>query len=309
MIEQSPRLDEESDVVMTNAVLHQLTDGVYIVDRDRRIVFWNHAAEKITGFAASDVTGSCCWDDILRHVDHDGRCLCEEGCPLAAIIEDGQPREAHVYLSHHNGHRVPVHVRATPIFGSDGDVIACVEVFNDDTQRLSMMDRLAKLESQAMLDSLTGLANRRHFEQAIETSLSKFQRDNESFGLIMADIDHFKRFNDYYGHDVGDKIIKLVARTLIGHCRTFDTACRWGGEEFALIVDQIDSDKLNQLAHRIRNTVGRSALEHNQCHIAVTLSIGATVVKADDNAKSLFKRADQLLFESKQTGRNRVTMG
>ncbi len=283
-----------------------MTDGVYIVDRDRRILFWNKAAERITGYKATDVMGSFCRDDILCHVDHSGQCLCEKGCPLEAIIEDGVPRELHVYLSHQKGHRVPVHVRGTPIFGTDNQVIACVEVFNDDTQRLSMMDRLAKLEDQALLDPLTGLTNRRHFEQTLEKSINRYQRQHKPFGLILVDIDQFKKINDFYGHDMGDQLIGLIARTLSGHCRAYDTASRWGGDKFAVIIDDIDQQTLTEMAERMRNTVNRSALEHNECHITVSVSIGASIVQEDEDAQTFFQRVNDLLLNAKQKGRNQT---
>lgn len=306
MIEQEEVVNADSGMVLTSDVLRQLTDGVYIVDRDRRILFWNHAAEVITGFKAGDVVGSCCKDDILRHVDNEGCCLCENGCPLSAIMQDGQPRDMHVFLNHQQGHRVPVHVRGTPIYGSNNQVIGCVEVFSDDTQRLSMMDRMAKLENQAMIDPLTGLGNRRHFETTMSKAIERFNRNKQPFGLILIDIDHFKQVNDYYGHDVGDKLIQLVSRTMTGQCRVYDTASRWGGEEFALIIEQIDQTHLVEMANRLCHTINRSALEHNQCHITVSVSMGVTMIRPGDTTDSIFKRVDDLLFAAKDAGRNNV---
>lgn len=307
MIEKAVISSHASEMVLTSDVLRRLTDGVYIVDRDRRILFWNEAAEQMTGYTAGDVVGSCCKDDLLRHVDHDGKCLCENGCPLIAIMEDGIPRDAHVYLNHQNGHRVPVHVRGTPVFGSHNQVIGCVEVFSDDTQRLSMMDRLAQLECQAYLDPLTGLANRRHFDETIAKSIERYHRNpKKTFGLMLIDIDHFKKVNDFYGHDIGDELVRMISRTLSGHCRAYDTAVRWGGDEFALIIEDIDKITLQAMAHRMQNTVSRSSLEYHECHITVSISLGMTLVLPDDDEQTIFKRADQLLLAAKEAGRNRV---
>jgi diguanylate cyclase (GGDEF)-like protein/PAS domain S-box-containing protein len=310
MIDHAVVASEEAELVLTSDVLRRLTDGVYIVDRDRRILFWNEAAESVTGYGADEVVGSRCRDNLLRHVDEEGRCLCEKGCPLEAIIQDGIPREAHVYLSHQDGHRVPVHVRGTPIFGSDNKVIACVEVFSDDTPRLTMVERLAKLENQALLDPLTGLGNRRLFDQILDKTFNHYQRHPEkTFGLILVDIDHFKKVNDFYGHPIGDRLLELVARTLSSHCRAYDTAVRWGGEEFALILEDMDQERITALSQRIRHAISRSCLEYQHCHISVSASLGATLVNPNDTIGTVFARADELLLEAKQNGRNRVHFG
>lgn len=307
MIDHTMNTNNESELVLSSDVLRGLTDGVYIVDRDRRILFWNQAAEQLTGFKAIDVVGSCCKDDILRHVDCQGQCLCENGCLLAEVIKDGIPRDSHIFLNHKNGHRVPVHVRGTPIFDADKKVIACVEVFSDDTQRLSMMDQLAQLENQALLDPLTGLANHRHFDESLSKALNRYQRHNKDpFGLILVNIDHFKKVNDFYGQDVGNKLIALVARTLCGHCRAYDTAARRGGDEFALVIEQIDETTLTAMANRMRNTINRSALEHNECHISVSVSIGLTIAQPEDDAESILKRANERLHTAKEGGRDQI---
>ncbi|MAX25358.1 MAG: sensor domain-containing diguanylate cyclase [Phycisphaeraceae bacterium] len=310
MIDQAVVGSEEADLVLTSDVLRRLTDGVYIVDRDRKILFWNQAAQAVTGYDADEVVGSRCNDNLLRHVDEQGRCLCEDGCPLQAIMEDGIPREAHVYLSHHDGHRVPVHVRGTPIFGSDNEVIGCVEVFNDDTPRLSMMERLAKLENQALLDPLTGLGNRRLFDDTLKKTLKAYERQpSKPFGLILVDIDHFKKVNDFYGHQVGDMLLGMVGRTLSGHCRAYDTATRWGGEEFALILEDMQEKQIVAMANRIKHAIGRSCLEYQQCHVSVSVSLGVTLSNTEDTVNTLFARADALLLDAKEAGRNTVKFG
>lgn len=125
---------------------------------------------------------------------------------------------------------------------------------------------------------------------------------------MLLDVDQFKKFNDYYGHSIGDRIIEMVARTLVGHCRPYDTACRWGGDEFAVIIDRADQQVLNTMANRIRNTVARSSLEHNGCHVAVTLSIGMTLAQPTDNVQSISQRADMALATTKQNDHTGVTL-
>ncbi len=112
------------------SVLDNLFDGVYFVDSERKITYWNKAAERITGFFEAEVVNLSCYDKILNHVDETGKQLCLNGCPLAEVLKDGNLREADVFLRHKAGHRVPVSIRITPIY--DGDrIVGAVEIFSD----------------------------------------------------------------------------------------------------------------------------------------------------------------------------------
>ncbi len=142
-------------------LLDHFFDGVYIVDRDRIIVFWNRSAEKITGYSRDEVVGKCCADNILRHVTPDGDPLCRTGCPLKGTIEDGVPRAAEVYLHHKAGHRVPVQVRANPVIDAAGAIHGAVEIFTDDSRHEAVFRQLKDMERSLYQDALTGIGNRK----------------------------------------------------------------------------------------------------------------------------------------------------
>jgi PAS domain S-box-containing protein/putative nucleotidyltransferase with HDIG domain len=122
------------NVPAAQALLEAMSEAVYAVDCDRRVTYWNAAAEQLTGYRASDVVGSRCRDNILNHCDDQGTELCAAGCPLLATMEDGRAREARVFLHHRDGHLVPVVVRAAALRSGDGAVIGAVEVFRDDSR-------------------------------------------------------------------------------------------------------------------------------------------------------------------------------
>ncbi len=109
-------------------IIDNLYDGVYFVDRDRMITYWNKGAERISGYSAGQVIGRRCRDNLLNHVTANGVELCHDHCPLAAVMEDGRPREAEVYLHHADGHRVPVMVRATALRDEGGNIVGAVEI-------------------------------------------------------------------------------------------------------------------------------------------------------------------------------------
>jgi diguanylate cyclase (GGDEF)-like protein/PAS domain S-box-containing protein len=288
-------------------VLDSVSDGVYVVEGDRRITYWNEAAERLTGYPASQVVGTHCWDNVLMHVDETGAALCRTRCPLAATMADGQVREAEVFLHHREGHRVPVRIRVGPIRDEAGKVVGAVEVFSDSSWRTACQERMAQLEELAMLDPLTGVANRRHLEMSLHSRLEEMRRYDFSVGLLFSDIDHFKQVNDRYGHEVGDAVLKMVARTLSGSARRFDVLGRWGGEEFVSIVTQVDEEALRSLGRRCQALVAQSALPVGSEAVRVTLSIGGALAEPGDTPETLTRRADQLMYLSKARGRNRLS--
>jgi diguanylate cyclase (GGDEF)-like protein/PAS domain S-box-containing protein len=290
-------------------ILDSLYDGLYFVDQDRVIRYWNKAAERISGFTAFEVVGKSCADNILTHVDSHGLGLCKGMCPLAMTIADGKAREAEVFLHHKDGHRVPVSVRVSTLTDADGKVIGGVELFSDISSFQSIGLRLKELEEMVLLDSLTGLANRNGIEKEILVRLEEQKRFGVLFGILFMDIDYFKRFNDTYGHDVGDRVLRFVADTLVKNARPFDVVGRWGGEEFIGIIRNVNHQQLEHLGNRLRVLVENSyiTLENDQLHVSI--SLGATLTRDDDRMDTVLKRADTLLYESKGAGRNRLTIG
>jgi len=288
-------------------LLDNLYDGVYCVDSGRRIIYWNKAAEQITGFQSSEVLGKHCHQNILRHVDEVGTELCEGSCSLAKTIADGLLRDAEVYLHHRDGHRVPVSVRVTPIRDDRGRVIGAAELFSDNSSKAAMLARLNELEQLSLLDPLTKLGNRRFIEMNFRSRWDEMNRYGFSFGVIFLDIDHFKNINDRYGHDVGDNVLKMVAGTLASNSRPFDVFGRWGGEEFVGILRSPDIKGLCAIAERLRTLVRTYFLMYAADRLRVTVSLGATMARKGDTLEELLRRADQLMFQSKSAGRDRVS--
>jgi diguanylate cyclase (GGDEF)-like protein/PAS domain S-box-containing protein len=288
-------------------LLDNLYDGVYFVDEQRRITYWNKGAERITGYSRERVLGFSCADRLLMHVDEQGHVLCEAGCPLLKTMADGQTREAPVFLHHASGHRVPVLVRAAPIYDDQGHVVGAVETFSDNSTTLAVLKHVDELEQAALQDPLTGLGNRRFIEAKLQGALIEFQAHGLPSALVLGDIDHFKQFNDRYGHDVGDQVLKMVAGTLRHSIRATDHVGRWGGEEFIVILSQVQAESVAAVAEKLRALVESSRVACGEEQLNITISLGATLTRAGDTSETLFKRADDLLYRSKATGRNRVS--
>ncbi len=289
-------------------LIDNLDAGVYFVDRSRNITYWNKAAERITGFPADAVIGRSCSANILRHIDAGGTDLCESACPLVETITEGNPHVAEVYLHHRDGHRVPVSVRASPIRDKEGQVIGAVELFTDNSSKDAIMDKVRDLEQLALLDPLTRMGNRRSIEMHLTGRLNELMRYDYPFGVIMMDIDHFKKFNDTYGHDTGDRVLVMVANTLMNNSRPSDDYGRWGGEEFIGVLRNVDEQGMMGVAERVRILVKKSFLTVGDEKLQVTMSIGGALARKDDSMESVVKRADEQLYRSKREGRDRVSI-
>ena len=298
-LEQMPSLYKE--------IVDGFDEGVYVVDRDRRIVYWNKGAERMTGYAATEVVGRHCADNILVHVNEQGENLCVTGCPLSGTMATGKPAETQIYLHHKDGHRMPVKVRASPVRNELGTVVGAVETFIDLSDRVAIEQHVDDLRKLAMLDELTGLANRRYVDMILRSRLDEHQRYGWQLGVIFADIDKFKAVNDTYGHAVGDRVLRMVAQTLVATSRSSDLVGRLGGEEFVTVLASIDTAQLLRVADRYRALVQQSSVRLPERRLSVTLSVGATLAVPEDTVDTLLARADELMYRSKQGGRNRVS--
>ena len=292
----------------SDKLLDSLFDGIYFVDTERRITYWNAGAERISGYPRTEVIGSCCADNLLQHVDTEGRNLCLDGCPLAATMLDGKAREAKVFLHHRLGHRVPVSVRASPVRDEQGTIIGAVEIFSDNSNLLQILQDYEKLKQEAFLDTLTKVGNRRYGEMILSTRIYDLHTHGNPFGVLFLDIDHFKLFNDRYGHKTGDDVLAMVANSISVPLRKIDVAVRWGGEEFVVILPGATDATIKAVAERIRMLVEKSFIMVGGDKLSVTVSIGATLSRADDAAITVINRADELMYLSKERGRNRVTV-
>jgi PAS domain S-box/diguanylate cyclase (GGDEF) domain len=286
------------------SILDSIQDGVYFVDTERRITYWSRGAERISGYTSAEMEGSCCADNLLRHINGAGVQLCFGSCPLVQTLRDGQPREDEVYLHHKQGHRVPVAVRISPMRGAHGEIIGAVEVFTDLSARNSMLCDLNELKSQSLRDPLTCLGNRRAAEEEFHRRSRELQRYRTPFGLFFVDVDRFKAINDAHGHEMGDKALIMLSKTLQSALRGVDTVCRWGGEEFLVIVPKVDAATFERVGERMRRFVAASTLPIPDGEISLTVSIGGAMARPEDTVESLTARADAMMYKAKSAGRN-----
>jgi len=294
-----------SDVSLRN-LLDTIEDGVYFVDTGRAITYWNKGAELITGFTSAEVTGKHCSENILMHVNDSGEYLCLGKCPLQRSIEKDCTITEDIYLHHKEGYRVPINVKTIPFKDAAGKTIGAVEIFRE---RMAFPARIEELKRMAYFDVLTEVGNRRHAEYSLNSRLQEKIRYGIGFGLLFIDIDNFKKVNDLFGHENGDLVLKMVAKTISKNIRPFDNTSRWGGEEFLVLLVNITNSELALISEKLRMLVSTSMVLVENKPINITVSIGATLAIDKDTPRTLINRADKLMYKSKQNGKNCVTIG
>ncbi len=165
-----------------------------------------------------------------------------------------------------------------------------------------------QLFESALRDGLTATFNRRYFTDRLHTEMRFAERHDKSLALLFVDIDHFKKINDTHGHQAGDYVLAAVAREMIATIRAEDVLSRYGGEEFAIICREIESEGGRALGERLRSAVARKRFEHDGKTISVTISVGVAVVRGPRDAQPLIAAADAAMYEAKRTGRDRVVL-
>jgi diguanylate cyclase (GGDEF)-like protein/PAS domain S-box-containing protein len=290
-------------------ILDNLYDGIFFVDTDGRITYWNKGAVSLTGYSPTDVVGRN-YCDIFKPLDKHGINLCESStCPIRRVLDSSQVSEVEAYICHKEGHLLPISIRIAPVREVDRHFVVAVEIHSSSSPRYAMRQRLEELQEMAMHDPLTGIANRRFVELSLAARLEEFRRYGFPFALLFTDVDNFKQINDTYGHNVGDRVLKMISATLAHSLRSFDVIGRWGGEEFVTLLINIQPENLMALTDRLRRLVEKSMLTiENGETLGVTVSIGATVARVGDSTDTLVERADKLMYESKRRGRNLVSI-
>ena len=299
-------------------LMQHLVVPTFVLDPAGRVLIWNNACERLTGISSAAVVGTA---------EH-WRAFYEEPRPcLADLVRESRFGEIHEHYRdfskfglndfgvavedwcelRHAGRRAYLAIDAGPIYDAAGTVVAVVETLRDITAQREAQDALATL---AALDGLTGLANRRSFDQALDLESKRCARAGTPLALLMMDIDGFKLFNDSYGHGHGDECLRRVARA-VGHAvrRSVDVAARYGGEEFAVILPDTDLDSARLVADRIRGAVEGLGIPHRAAPVGavVTISIGGvTIARPDPDGRGLLAAADAALYRAKREGRNRA---
>jgi PAS domain S-box-containing protein/diguanylate cyclase (GGDEF)-like protein len=285
---------EELDTSCYRDILESLPTGVYVVDRERKILLWNDGAERITGYLRQEVIGRFCPDNLLMHCDLTYQCLCGSECPLLNTMHDGRPREAQLFLRHKNGERVPVRVRSVPLRDAAGSIIGAVETFDEQHPA----DQRAHPNMQAVqthIEELTGISDRESTELYLQACVRDFADDRIPFSVLRIAIDDLSGFRKIHGAVAGDRIVHMVAASISKNLREGDIAGHWADDRFIAILLDCPPVSLAQIAAKLKVLIDAAAIPWWGDRICVTISAAGATVRPEDTADSLLSRSEQAL--------------
>ena len=281
-------------------------DIVWQIDGDYRFTYVNGADERLRGFARDEVLGHR-FTEWLTPV---GQAVLGQALMLAAPVADqatpGGALRFEVEMRCKDGGVFWAEINATPVHGSDGEITGFIGVTRDTTQQ-----RKAKevLREQSIRDPLTNLFNRRFLDESLERELARARRDGVPLAVLMVDIDRFKQLNDRYGHQAGDEVIRRLGNLLRTGARGGDLPCRYGGEEFLLVLPNMTGETAFERAEQWRQAFALERVQVGGRVVQATVSIGIAVFPwHGDRRESLIRAADDALYAAKRGGRNRVVV-
>ncbi|MEO5366233.1 MAG: diguanylate cyclase [Magnetococcus sp. WYHC-3] len=278
-------LRDQQDKLTT--IIHSTKEGVVVTNRAGQVVLVNPAAERLLG-------------------KEDAR-IRKEG--FFSLIDD--PEYVHKFLEN-QGKEMPetlvynnrvLNFHASTICTAEQLPIGSAALIRDVTEEKKLEEQLRRLSTT---DGLTGLINRRHMDELLVEELNRARRYNLAMAVLLFDVDHFKKFNDQYGHDQGDRVLISIGQIMKSYFRAIDFPCRYGGEEFCVILPSTGSMGALQVAERFRQKVQEMDVDG----LKVTISIGVATYPESraDSAGAMLKRADGALYAAKKAGRNNVQM-
>jgi diguanylate cyclase (GGDEF)-like protein/PAS domain S-box-containing protein len=297
--------------VARSYLIENMSDGLLVLDEQNRILDINPAMgnfleNKVASYIGQNV--SEVFVEWMEEID-----FLEER--IETRIELKVPKDPSRYLD----------LRVTPLFDRYGSLNGHLMVFRDITQRKLVEKRLryvndrqqsqlieigllqSKLREQAIRDPLTNLFNRRYLEETLDHEIARASREDYSICIMMIDLDHFKKVNDTYGHEAGDNVLKAIATTLSIETRRGDFACRYGGEEFVVVMLNMDHHVAYERAEKLRNTLNSLYIPYGIYSLTITISMGIACYPTHGlTREAILRAADKAMYAAKEAGRDHI---
>lgn len=284
-------------------VLEELQVGVYFTDLERRIVFWNTGAERITGYLRQEVVGRFCRDNLLAHCDHKQLVVCGSACPLAEAMADGRPRDASLFLRHKCGHRVPIRIHTMPVRNAHGAIIGAAECF----QRQRYLPEPERREG-AGLYCVDGIPEYGFMLAEIRLRLGRLHEGGTPFGVLCLAVDHFDELRTSRGREACETILHVIANTLQNTIRPGDCIGAWPDGRLMLLLSPSTPEGLMRTGERLRALISCSNVVWWGDKVPVSVSGGGTITTAEDTVESVTCRVERGLEASRSQGGDRVTV-
>jgi len=284
------------------AVVNNAYDGIITIDEQQNVKLFNEAAQSMFGYSEQEIIGEPLTKLLPEkyQAKHHGYV---EGFKRSQVDSRPMQTRAAVQGLRKDGSEFAIEVTISKIRIADN--VEFTAVIRDISEKNQLLEELI-LSSRR--DPLTELYNRRYFTELLQSEITRSRRFKRGFSLLMLDIDHFKSINDRFGHACGDAALIAFSKTVTNSTREVDTRCRWGGEEFLVLLPEIPKETAMLVAEKIRKNVENLETIYEGDLIKLTVSIGLEYFSGDDiEISNMVNKVDQLLYKAKNTGRNKIS--
>lgn len=294
-----------SEQLFQQKLIDNMQDGVIFVDARSKITLWNTGTERLTGVGSEAAIGQVLRPSLLEMADEQSKVIADENCPVAQSIQTGVQSMQRVTILGRTGRHMEVDLHVVPVRSNEGVRLGATIAIHDASSEASLEERCQALHTEMTKDPMTQVANRAEFDRMLAAFTDAHQETGLPCSLIMADIDHFKKINDTYGHQAGDEAIISFASLLKSMCRSGDLVARYGGEEFAVLCADCNNASATARAEEMRKRLAE--LPHSELgNKNITASFGVTELQAGDTPETMLRRSDRALLQAKDQGRNQV---
>ena len=287
------------------AIVHAINMPISIVTHENIVCYWNAAGERLTGFLADEVVGRHYADAPFFPAKDSGSLNTNYG--IKTVLENGIPATWKGFITRKNGQRVPVEEFISPFRDSEtGQITGAIGIMRDISVMASLEQTLQDILVSSRVDHLSGVNNRQAIDNILEGEVERSFRYNQPLSVVMLDLDDFKKVNDNFGHETGDMVISEIGAILNFNLRLPDSAGRWGGEEFVIVLPGSDLEKGRITAERIREYI--ADLKVPGLDRPVTASLGIAQHNPSLSAVDIMANADKAMYQAKQKGKNQVCL-
>ena len=290
------------------SILETLPTGVYLVDRNRKILFWNSGAEEITGYLRQDVVGHFLREHLLATSDELKDADSDPTDPLSGVFRDGKSTTANVSILHKEGYRVPIVLRSVPIRSERGAIVVAAECFDINISASDRTRRHAVIAESGCLDEVLGIPARTFMEPHLRERVTAFAERQIPFGILLIQVDQMDHLRAARGPGVVPTVLRVVARTIENSLRTTDLVGCWSENQFLVVLMECKETEVERVAHRIMKMICQSQIEWWGDKISVTAAFGGAGSRPGDTLELLVGRAGKSLLRSIAEGGNRVTI-
>lgn len=296
------KLDSEDLTRSRNAryFLNEIPMGCYIIKPDQVITFWNRKAEDLLGYSADQMVGGKCSTSRLECCDCNEKRVPQHMCPGVRAFSTGETQTVNVVFHKADGKGLLVRNTLIPIRNEKGEITESIGVFFPASKGDINFNIVTEIYENATRDPVTGLPGRRFMESCVEDSLEMYRRNGMNFAVFFADVDNLHEINNTYGHETGDKILRILGDEMRKQGRRTERLCRWGGDEFVAVIYINDPRDIIGASRRLATVAGNIETESGGRRVSVSISVGITAVRPDDDGKKIVDRADRYMYLAKK---------